>query len=172
VGNVSGLMKNFIDRLCYACHRPRFFRNALLLTTSGGGGGGFMLLAFGIAIESVGFKVVHKAGVVMHERPDWGTPLEREKLEAEKLKKTGEAARNFYLALKAGEPKPGVADMARFSLTRKAHLRDEPGSPDYRYWKEHGWYENDVFFYYGPKPGIIKKGLIGVTAAVFSLAAR
>ena len=29
VFNVSGLMKNFIDRFAYVCHRPRFFKNAI-----------------------------------------------------------------------------------------------------------------------------------------------
>jgi len=172
VGNVTGLMKNMIDRFCYACHRPRFFKNAMLLTTSGGGGGGFMLMAFGIAIESVGFKVVHKAGVVMHERQDWGTPREREALEARKIKTVNKAAKKFYGALRAGEPKPGIMDMARFSLVRNAHLKDEPGSPDRRYWKEHGWYEKGTYYYYSTKPGIIKRGLVSATAVVFGLAAR
>lgn len=172
VGNVTGLMKNMIDRFCYACHRPRFFRSALLLTTSGGGGGGFMLMAFGVAVESVGFKVVHKAGVVTHERQDWGTPRERDALETQKIKKVNDAAKAFYEALRAGRSEPGVTDMARFSLTRSAHLKDEPGSPDHKYWKERGWYDKDAYYYYGSRPGLVKRGLIAAIASVFSLAAR
>jgi len=37
--NVSGLMKNFIDRFDYVFHRQRFFdQKAMVLSTSAGGG--------------------------------------------------------------------------------------------------------------------------------------
>ncbi len=37
--NVSGLMKNFIDRFAYVFHRPQFFdQKAMILATSAGGG--------------------------------------------------------------------------------------------------------------------------------------
>jgi multimeric flavodoxin WrbA len=37
--NVTALMKNFIDRLAYICHRPLFFRqHAMVLSTTGGVG--------------------------------------------------------------------------------------------------------------------------------------
>lgn len=172
VGNVSGLMKNFIDRFCYVCHRPRFFKNAMVLTTSGGGGSGFMLMALAIATETWGFKVVHKLGVIMHERHDWGMPREREALESAKVKKVERAARQFYDSIRAGPPKPGVMDMARFSLTKQAHLKDEPGSADHQYWTEHGWYDKGAYYYYGLKPGIIKKGLTAAATIVLGMAAR
>lgn len=172
VGNVSGLMKNLVDRLCYACHRPRFFKNALLLTTSGGGGAGFMLMALGIAVEATGFKVAHKAGAVVHERRDRVPPKELGALEARNGRAADRAARAFYEAVRAGTPAPGIVDMARFSLARKAHLRDEPGSPDRRYWEERGWHEKGVSYYYGPTQGLIKRMLAEVAARALGLAAR
>ncbi|MGZ7044375.1 MAG: flavodoxin family protein, partial [Methanobacterium sp.] len=49
VFNVTGLMKNFIDRFAYVCHRPRFFKNAMVLTTSGVGGSRFTLMSLSTA---------------------------------------------------------------------------------------------------------------------------
>jgi len=172
VGNVTGLMKNFIDRFAYACHRHRFFKNAMVLTTSGGGGAGFMLMAFSIAVESTGFKVASKLSVVTHDRPDWGTPEERESLVKAKEKKVDAAAKKFYGALQTKAPVPGVMDMARFSLIKKGHSRDEPGSPDHRYWSERGWYDRDAYYFYGPKPGALKKGMVAIATIFIGLAAR
>jgi multimeric flavodoxin WrbA len=172
VGNVTGYMKNFTDRFAYACHRHRFFKNAMLLTTSGGGGAGFMLMAFSVAIESTGFKVTSKLSVVTHERADWGTPKERAALEATKIKKVDAAAKKFYASVKAGTPKPGAMDTARFLITKNGHLYDEPGSPDYRYWKEHGWYDKGTYYFYGPKPGLIQKGMALALSKVIGVLAR
>jgi len=36
--NVSGLMKNFIDRFAYTLHRPIFFDQSLMLVANGGSG--------------------------------------------------------------------------------------------------------------------------------------
>jgi multimeric flavodoxin WrbA len=172
VANVTGLMKNFIDRFAYVCHRPRFFKSALMVTTSGGGGAGFMLMGFGIAANTWGFRVVDKLGVVTHERPDWGTQKERAALEAAKNKKVDTAAKKFYASVMSGQPKPDIMAMAQFLLTRNAHLKDAPDSIDYHYWKEHGWHEISAYYYYGPEPGIIKKGMIIAVSKLLGLAAR
>ena len=67
VFNVSGLMKNFIDRFAYVCHRPRFFKNAIVLTTSGVGGSRFMLMNFSTALKIWGFNIVKSFGVLPME---------------------------------------------------------------------------------------------------------
>jgi len=36
--NVSGLMKNFMDRFAYSLHRPKFFSQSLMLVANGGSG--------------------------------------------------------------------------------------------------------------------------------------
>ena len=36
--NVSGLMKNFMDRFAYSLHRPKFFKQSLMLVANGGSG--------------------------------------------------------------------------------------------------------------------------------------
>ncbi len=34
VVNVSGLMKNFIDRMCFVCHRPSLFRHDVIVIST------------------------------------------------------------------------------------------------------------------------------------------
>jgi multimeric flavodoxin WrbA len=63
VGNVSWLIKNFIDRSAYACHRPRFFKNVLAIATIGAAGAWFVLLLLSMSLSPMGFKTVSKLGV-------------------------------------------------------------------------------------------------------------
>ena len=69
VFNVSGLMKKFIDRLGYVCHRPRFFKNAMTITTSGVGGSRYALNSLSTPPKIWGFKVVHSFGVITNGDP-------------------------------------------------------------------------------------------------------
>lgn len=65
VMNVSGLMKNFIDRFAYICHRPRFFgKYALLVSTTGALGLNQALNAMRWPVMVWGFSIVGKLGVV------------------------------------------------------------------------------------------------------------
>jgi multimeric flavodoxin WrbA len=172
LANVSGLMKNFLDRLAYVSHRPHFFKNAMVLTTSGGGGMAFMLLSFSIPLGTWGFRVAHKFGVVMHESPDWGTLKERESLEQEKTKKVNKVAKKFYSSLSTDTLKPSVFKMAQFLYVKQAYLKSSPDSVDYHYWKSHGWFEKDAYYFYDPKTNIFKKWIALVASKFFGLLAR
>lgn len=169
VGNVSGLMKNFIDRLAYVCHRPRFFKNAMAITTSGGGGAGFMLMGLSIPLSTWGFKVTHKFGVIMHEHPELRPATETKSLKKDMDKKVEIAAGKFYGSLHAGAPIPGIFTMAQFLYVKKAHSLDSPGSIDHRYWKDHGWYEKDAYYFYDTRAGPIKKGMALAGSKLFGL---
>ena len=172
VGNVSGLMKNFIDRFAYVCHRPRFFKCAMAITTSGGGGAGFMLLNLSIPLSTWGFKVVHKSGVIVHEHPELRPSGETEKLKKDMDKKVDDAARKFYGALTKGIPDPGIFPMAQFIYVKRAHSLDSQDSVDYRYWKSHGWYEKNAYYFYETNAGPFKKGIALAGSKMFGLLAK
>lgn len=172
VGNVSGLMKNFIDRFAYVCHRPCFFKSAMAITTSGGGGAGFMLLNLSIPLSSWGFKIDHKFGVVMHEHMKRYSGKENQTLEKDMTKKVNIAARKFYKSLHESPPRPNTFAMAQFLYVKHEHSRDDPNSIDYQYWKSCGWYEKNVYYFYNPKAGILKKGMALAGSKLFGLIAR
>jgi multimeric flavodoxin WrbA len=155
VFNVSGLMKNFIDRFAYVCHRPRFFKNAMALTTSGVGGSKLALLSLSTAPSTWGFQVVESVGVVKNGDPnsDLTTPMEKVD------KKVNKSAENFYNAVKAGRPSPSIFSMTTFIFAKKNMEKLSPEYFDYQYWKDHGWLENSAEYYYDPETNFIKKVL-------------
>lgn len=69
VMNVTALMKNFIDRMAYLCHRPAYHgKKALVLATTAGVGGKETLAYLELAAASWGFDV---AGRCAQTTPAW-----------------------------------------------------------------------------------------------------
>jgi multimeric flavodoxin WrbA len=169
VGNVSGLMKNFIDRFAYVCHRPRFFKNAMEITTSAGGGGSFMLLALSIALRTWGFKIVHKVNAIAHEKQD---TADAEALKRVNQKKADIAAKKLYAAILLGKQEPGYLEMAQFLLVKKAHMKNKPLSIDYDYWKGNGWYEKDAVYFYDTNAGLFKRYASGILSIFLTIIAK
>lgn len=65
VMTVSGLLKNFIDRLSYLCHRPEYHgKKALVLTTTGGMGVKETLKYMKMVVEAWGYDVSSECGLV------------------------------------------------------------------------------------------------------------
>ena len=63
VDDVSGITKNFIDRLCHVCHRPQFAgKAAYLVATTGSSRTGKTLDTMKMALRTWGFNVVGQAG--------------------------------------------------------------------------------------------------------------
>ena len=172
VGNVTGLMKNFIDRFAYVCHRPRFFKKAMVLTTSGGGGAGFMLMSFAIPPGTWGFDVVHKVGVVTHEHPEEYSSAEKKAMEEAMNKKVDTAAKKLYGAIRDTRSGSSILSMAKFLYTKPYYQRREQTSVDHQYWKAHDWLEKNACYYIDPKAGMIKIGLAKLCSKLIVLVAK
>jgi multimeric flavodoxin WrbA len=155
VFNVSGLMKNFIDRFAYVCHRPRFFKNAMVLTTSGVGGTRFTLMSLSTAPKIWGFNVVHSFGIVKNGDPNSDLSTPEEKVN----KMVYKAAKKFYNTLSTDKPKPSFFNMATFLFAKKNFRKVDPESFDYQYWKNHGWLEKNADYYYDPETNFVRKAL-------------
>jgi Multimeric flavodoxin WrbA len=143
---ISGLMKVFIDRHSYICHRPRFFRQKALLLTSAGAVGSKDVLEYLDTLARIwGFEVVARAGIVSHAKmgplPAYRVRENEEKLQA--------AAKAFLAALRRGKrAKPGLFDVMAFHIGRAPC--DELGerSPaDHAYWAGKGWLEKGRRYY-------------------------
>lgn len=153
VFNVTGLMKNFIDRLGYICHRPRFFKNALILSTSGiGAGSGMMKKSFQIAPMAWGFKIVENLDIVTEGDPQ----LRRENFQKDE-KKIQKAAGKFYSAILDGRPKPSIISMAIFLFSRREVSKLSDEYFDYRYYHDHGWLDGDAYYFHDPEASFMKK---------------
>jgi multimeric flavodoxin WrbA len=151
--NVSGLMKNFFDRFGYACHRPRFFKSALVLTTSGVGmGANIMMISFKLVPQTWGFKVT-SLNVMTNGIPEFNPPQQKTD------KKIAMAANKFYRSVAAGRPKPGLLSMAAFMVSHFQIRKIPEEMFDHRYYKDHGWLEKTACYYYDPQAGVLKKML-------------
>ena len=105
---VPGLMKNFIDRFAYTCHRPYFFDKVFMAVTTIGASRGMKLTLEQLAVLTGGGKLVKKLGVAMPPIPMAGY-AQKAKRDIEK------ASKAFYAALKKRDKKlPGLADWAWF----------------------------------------------------------
>ena len=143
---VSGLMKVFIDRHSYICHRPRFFRQKALLLTSAGAVGSKDVLEYLNAVAHIwGFEVVARAGIVSHATmgplPAYRLRENEEKLQA--------AAKAFLAALRRESPrKPGLFDVMVFHIGRApCDELGESAPADHAYWAGKGWLEKGKRYY-------------------------
>ncbi len=65
VMHVSALLKNFIDRVAYLCHRPEYHgKKALVLSTTGGIGGKETLKYMKMVVEAWGYEFYGECGLI------------------------------------------------------------------------------------------------------------
>jgi multimeric flavodoxin WrbA len=144
-------MKNFLDRLAFVFHRPRFFGKAFTAIVVQGIYGGDSIIKY---LETVGglwgFNVAK--GCSLTALMPITTP-QQQKLTQE-IKKV---SKRFYKELmRPMTPTPSFFKMMMFRFQRTGYLiaMDEKFK-DYRYFKEKGWFESD--YYYDSSLGFIKK---------------
>ncbi|MBN1402530.1 MAG: flavodoxin family protein [Anaerolineae bacterium] len=150
-GQVSGIMKVFIDRFVFACHRPRHFGRACTsIVTQSINGGSHIVEYLDTLAMALGFTVVKGTCV---------TPVDP--MTEERQRKIDRAlsdqARRFHAGLaKAGYPAPTWLKLMLFRVGRNTirQMFDE-SSCDYRYYTERGWFESE--YYYPTRLGPLKK---------------
>lgn len=165
VFNVSGLMKNFIDRFAYVCHRPRFFKNAMALSTSGVGGSRIMLMNLTTPLGIWGFNVVQSLGIVTNNDPTSNLSTAIEKVN----KKVKNAAKKFYNAVENDRPNPSIFALSSFLFAQRSIKGLNPEFFDYNYWQDNGWLESNSDYYYDPDTNFFRKVLANVFSHVMGL---
>lgn len=134
---VPALMKNFIDRMAYQSHRPRFFDKVFLAVTTTGGIMGMKQTLDQMALLAAGGRMVKKLGL------SW-PPVPMKGFEEKTRKRIDKAAHLFYREL--GESKrmvPAIGDWFYFhafkTFTEKETYR-KACPADYAYYKEKSEY--------------------------------
>ena len=162
-GHVSGLMKTFIDRFVFVCHRPRYFgKVSTSIVTYAFARGNKIVEYLDTLAMTLGFNVVEGTCVNALEPR---TEKDQQKIDRALAKQ----ARQFYAGMvKPAYPAPSLLMLAIFrtfrSMIRQA---SDDSTRDYTYYAEKGWFESE--YYYPTRLGVLKKG----TGMLFdSLAAR
>jgi len=137
VQNVSALMKNFMDRMAYTNHRPRFFGKKVMIVANGGAGLDKTLDALRIALG--GPEVVSELAYMQLPWPI--SPRSRAKRSARLQREST----RFYEALVKKDMRPTFSEYMRFRFFKNASSEAKEWLPaDYEFYKDKGDFYYDV----------------------------
>lgn len=139
---VSGMMKNFIDRMAFVLHRPRYFGKAFTCIVSQGIGMGDKITEYlGFIGRGFGFNVLKGCCIKTME------PI-TENARAKIDKTISRQSMKFYQLLTCKRnPAPSLFWLMAFRMGRTSMhrmLNDE--WRDYTYYRDNGWFESDYFY--------------------------
>jgi multimeric flavodoxin WrbA len=151
VMNVTALMKNFVDRFAYICHRPRFFtKHAMVITTTGVIGLKEVKEYLEIVASVWGFRTVTKLGVATPPHKNIPSTVIQKRNQV-----ITKAAEQFYQTLKKKEWKPSLNHIIQFRVQRGVFLIDKTAK---EMPKDHEFYKplKNKKFYVKAKVGFFK----------------
>jgi multimeric flavodoxin WrbA len=153
--NVNWLMKNYIDRLSYLMHRPRFFKQRFMLLITSGSYMGTKEALRALSPIVSGGKIISSLAVMT-------SPGMSDSKKRKAEKKVSAAALKFAVAMKKKYSfRATLANMLWFSVfkaTTPLHADDFPA--------DFGYYENKQFFV-DTELNIFQKTTIGILTNIF-----
>jgi len=111
--NVSGLMKNFIDRFAYVFHRPQFFDQKAMVLATSAGGGLKDTLDYLKKLQIWGFGAPVELSVMM---PPWPRS---DALKEKNKKKINKSAEEFNNKLQQGRQPPNFMQYMHFRFLKE-----------------------------------------------------
>ena len=145
VEDINGIMKNWIDRMAFNCHRPAFAgKVAVLLTTSGVGSSNHALNTMNKALGTWGFHIAGKG------KFRTGALMKSDEMKTLYHKKIKSLSGSLLNALKLNKAlKPSFYSLIVFKVQQKywqkaVNYRD---TVDFAYWSGKGWLEPHCEFY-------------------------
>ncbi|HYF84236.1 MAG TPA: NAD(P)H-dependent oxidoreductase [Clostridia bacterium] len=154
----TSIMKNFIERLCYIGHRPRFFNQFALAIATSAGPIGLKETLFDLSyFGGGGFHYVKKLGIMVPPFPV--SSIREQKIE----KQITDTATKFYSAMKNKKrPTPRYIDIIHFHSFKAMYtgfpsLGKEYFPADYNYWTERGWLKKNKYYFTDANVSIFKK---------------
>ncbi len=169
VGDVSGLMKNFIDRLAYFCHRPGFAgKSAFVIATTGTSSSSQAIRTIQGALITWGFHLSGSAGFVMGDRMD---KSEAQKRFAQKI--DGIASKLIHELVISHSRKPSLIELIVFQIQKKAWMKagivNGKETFDYQFWKENGWFDAGCNYFVPVKLNPVMQGLVNLAGSIIGL---
>jgi multimeric flavodoxin WrbA len=163
VDDVSGLVKNWMDRLAYLCHRPGLGgKCAYPLVTVGNSGTGHSLRTMNTALLTWGYHLVGQAGLKM------GALAVDEELPSHQPAADRAAGMLFQAIAQQQALKPTFISLMVFKIQQLAWQREPPESYDNIYWQTHGWLAPDCTFYLSHRSNPFKVALARLVGVVIS----
>lgn len=143
VSEVSGLMKNWMDRLAYICHRPSFAgKPAYVIATTGGSPCGQAIKTIQGALLTWGFHLCGSAGFVT------GARMKKEEIRQRYSRKIQKVADKIVNTLdKIPGVKPSIIELVVFQIQQHTWKKADKDSLDYQHWYQNGWLEPTCAYY-------------------------
>ena len=144
VEDVNGIMKNFIDRMAFICHRPAFTgKKSIVITTSGGGATSHAIRTISTAIQSSGFNISTKRNFRT------GALMDKQKVDLEYSKDIKAIAKKFFDSVYINKKLiPTFYSLMIFKIQQKNWQQySKEDNLDYLYWKENGWLNKGCAYY-------------------------
>lgn len=145
VEDVNGIMKNWIDRMAFNCHRPAFAdKTAVVVSTSGIGASNHALKTMKTALMTWGFYVNNQ------QKFSTGALMKREQIYGRYNHKIKTIAINLFNAIKNKKVlKPSFYSLVMFKVQQKYWQKksNERYTIDYIYWNEKGWLSPECTYY-------------------------
>jgi multimeric flavodoxin WrbA len=139
---VSGLMKIFLDRLAFLCHRPRFFgKTFTCIAVQGMHGGKDIVKYLEFVGDVLGFNIV-KGSCINSLEP----MTEKGQRKIDEI--IDKHSKRFYATLIKKEYRtPSLFKLMIFRMPRTSlKLMLNEDYKDYRYSREKGWFESDYYY--------------------------
>jgi multimeric flavodoxin WrbA len=163
VDDVSGLVKTWMDRLAYLCHRPALGgKCAYPLATVGGGATRHTLRTMNAALLTWGYHLVGQRGIKM------GALASAEELPRYQPAADRAADQLFRAVVGQRALNPSFVSLMVFKIQQWVWQREPPGSYDHTWWQEQGWLTPACTFYLAHRANPLKVALARLVGAVVS----
>ena len=150
---MSGMMKVFLDRFGFVCHRPRYFGKAFTsIVLQAVGRGDKIVETFDWTANTLGFNALKGMTITAF---DPRTEQQQMKIDRD----LAQHSRRFYTMLeKPASASPTLFQLFFFRIGRTMiRTQADPESIDYHYFADNGWLETDYF--YPANMGLLKKAV-------------
>jgi len=167
VEDVNGIMKNWIDRMAFNCHRPAFFdKTAMVISTSGIGSTNHALKTMRTALMTWGAYVdgMHKFST--------GALMEKEEILNRYHNRIKRIAKKFFVNIKKEKvSKPKLYSLIAFKVQQKYFQKrtNERNTVDYIYWNEKGWLKPSCIYYKEIKTNWLQVKLARLFGNIFAV---
>jgi multimeric flavodoxin WrbA len=164
VDDVSGILKNWIDRMAHVCHRPEFAgKCAYLVATVGSSPTSHTLQTMKLALNTWGFHIVGQSGFKTDAL------MKPELLRATFEGKTAAIAAKLFRAVRERRfANPYFMNLMMFKIQQLAWRKAPQATFDYQYWNGKGWTDPRTDFYIPHEASRVKVALARLTGSVLA----
>jgi multimeric flavodoxin WrbA len=154
VEDVNGIMKNWIDRMAFNCHRPAFAgKVAYIVTTSGAGASNHTINTIKNAFTTWGISIAGQKKFRTGGLMDF----------IEMQDKYGSDCKNVAITLleavkNNSVPQPSLYSLIAFKIQQLSWQNTSRSHDtfDYKYWQKNGWLEEDCNYYLPNNTNMLK----------------